>query len=167
MVQRTEREQPETARLTCSNHSLNLNARRVQLLGKLMDSPVRVLVGFRVNVCFGAWKFNCRRVRGLLLRLNMHAAQCGPDSCTIAQGRWSEGITEQFDDGKYVSKGLPDTATKSIYFPHNKRRENIHLKAWLSIPISTKALLATGKYRLQKRIMANSCTMQVFISYIS
>lgn len=58
--------------LTCSDNPLDFNAGGVQLLGKLMDSPVRVLVGFRVNVRFGAWKFNCRKVRGLLLRLNMH-----------------------------------------------------------------------------------------------
>ena len=58
--------------LTCSNNPLDFNAGGVQLLGKLMDSPVRVLVRLRVNVGFGAWKFDCRKVRGLLLRLNMH-----------------------------------------------------------------------------------------------
>lgn len=60
--------------LTCADNPLNLNARCIQLLGKLMDSPVWILVGFRVNIGFCAWKFNCRRVRELLLRLNMHAA---------------------------------------------------------------------------------------------
>lgn len=53
--------------LTCSNNSFDFYAGGIQLLGKLMDSPVRILVGFRVNVGFGAWKFNCRKVRGLLL----------------------------------------------------------------------------------------------------
>lgn len=52
--------------LTCSNDALDFDAGGVQLFGKLMDSPVGVLVGFRVNVGFGAWKFNCRKVRGLL-----------------------------------------------------------------------------------------------------
>lgn len=28
-----------------------------------MDSSIWVLVGFRVNVGFGAWKFNCNDVR--------------------------------------------------------------------------------------------------------
>lgn len=53
--------------LTCSDNPLNFDAGGVQLLGKLMDGPVGVLVGLRVNVGFGAWKFNCRKVRGLLL----------------------------------------------------------------------------------------------------
>lgn len=64
-------------KLTCTNNPLNLNAGRVQLLGELVHGPVGVLVGFRVDVGFGAWKFNCRKVRGLLLRLNMHAV-CKP-----------------------------------------------------------------------------------------
>lgn len=56
----------ETAdRLTCSNNPLDFNAGGVQLLGKLMDSPVWVLIGFWVNVGFGAWKFNCGEVGGL------------------------------------------------------------------------------------------------------
>lgn len=61
-----------------------------------MDSPVWVLVGFRVNVGFGAWKFNCRKVRGLLLRLNMHTAhQRALDRQTITKTSDSEGIAEQ------------------------------------------------------------------------
>ena len=63
--------------LTCSDNPLDFNAGGVQLLGKLMDSPVGVFVGFRVNVGFGAWKFNCRKVRGLLLWLNMPHAPAG------------------------------------------------------------------------------------------
>lgn len=47
-------------RLTCSNNPLDFNAGCVQLLGKLMDSPVWVFIGFRVNVGFGARKLNCR-----------------------------------------------------------------------------------------------------------
>lgn len=97
-----QRELRDRARLTCSNNSLNLNAGGVQLLGKLMDSPVRVLVGFRVNVCFGAWKFNCRKVRGLLLRLNMHTAQKAHDRHTITEGNDSEGIIKQSADGKHL-----------------------------------------------------------------
>lgn len=66
----------ETAdRLTCSDHPLDLNAGGVQLLGKLMDSPVWVFVGFRVNVGFGAWKFNCGEEGGLRRRLNPHMAE--------------------------------------------------------------------------------------------
>lgn len=61
-----------TDRLTCSNNPLDFNAGGVQLLGKLMDSPVWILVGFRVNVGFCAWKFNCRQVIGLLWLLNIH-----------------------------------------------------------------------------------------------
>lgn len=45
-------------RLTCSKNPFNLNVGSIQLLGKLMNSPIWVLVGFGVNVSFGAWKFN-------------------------------------------------------------------------------------------------------------
>lgn len=56
----------ETAeRLTCSNNPLDFDAGGVQLLGKLMDSPVWVFIGFRVNVGFGAWEFNCGETGGL------------------------------------------------------------------------------------------------------
>lgn len=82
--------------LTCSNNPLDLNAGGVQLLGKLMDSPVWVLVRLRVNVGFGAWKFDCRKVRGLLLRLNMHTVhQQALDRQTITKANDSAGITEQ------------------------------------------------------------------------
>ena len=61
-----------------------------------MDSPVRVLVRLRVNVGFGAWKFNCRKVRGLLLRLNMHTVhQQALDRQTITKTSDSEVIAEQ------------------------------------------------------------------------
>lgn len=62
----------ETAeRLTCSNNPLDFNAGGIQLLGKLMDSPVWVFIGFRVNVGFGAWEFNCGETGGL----DMHRAE--------------------------------------------------------------------------------------------
>lgn len=79
-----------------------------------MDSPVWVLVGFRVNVGFGAWKFNCRKVRGLLLRLNMHTAhQRALDRQTITKTSDSEGIAQQsaagvrrvFHAGKLLTNG--------------------------------------------------------------
>lgn len=90
-------------RLTCSYNPLNLNAGGVQLLGKLMDSSIGVFIGFRVNVRFGAWKFNCRRVRGLLLRLNMHTAHHQAlDRQTITEGGDSEGIAKQSADGKHL-----------------------------------------------------------------
>ena len=108
-------------KLTCSNNSLNLNAGRIQLLGKLMDSPVRVLVGFRVNVCFGAWKFNCRRVRGLLLRFNMHTVHKVPDSPYNNKGDDSERITKQSAEGRHRwPKGLPRKKTLNhhlFFFP--------------------------------------------------
>lgn len=67
------RERLETAdRLTCSNNPLDFNAGGVQLFGKLMDSPVWILIGFGVNVGFCAWKFNCRQVIELLWLLNIH-----------------------------------------------------------------------------------------------
>lgn len=45
-------------RLTCSDYPLDLDAGGVQLLGELVDGSVRVLVGLRVDVGFGAWKFD-------------------------------------------------------------------------------------------------------------
>lgn len=75
----------ETAdRLTCSNNPLDLNAGGVQLLGKLMDSPVWVFIGFWVNVGFGAWKFNCGEAGGLRRWLNTHTAEQ-----TLGKGRES------------------------------------------------------------------------------
>lgn len=57
-----------------------------------MDSPVRVLVRLGVNVGFSAWKFDCRKVRGLLLRLNMHTArQKALDRRTITESSDSGG----------------------------------------------------------------------------
>lgn len=55
--------------LTCADHSFDLDARGVQLLGELMHGPVGVFVGFGVDVGFGAWKFNCRRVRGFTVTI--------------------------------------------------------------------------------------------------
>lgn len=72
----------ETAeRLTCSNNPLDFNAGSVQLLGKLMDSPVWVFIGFRVNVGFGAWEFNC----GETGELNMHTAELPIDRQTLTE----------------------------------------------------------------------------------
>lgn len=72
----------ETAeRLTCSNNPLDFNAGSVQLLGKLMDSPVWVFIGFRVNVGFGAWEFNCGEAGGL----NMHTAELTVDRQTLTE----------------------------------------------------------------------------------
>lgn len=45
--------------LTCSDYPLDLDAGGVQLLGELVDGPVRVFVGLGVDVGFGAWKFDC------------------------------------------------------------------------------------------------------------
>lgn len=83
-------------RLTCSNNPLDFNAGGVQLLGKLMDSPVWVLIGFRVNVGFGSWKLNCGEAGGLRRWLNTHAAgrQALPKSSDAEQR--AELVSEVF-----------------------------------------------------------------------
>lgn len=82
-----------------------------------MDSPVRVLVRLGVNVGFSAWKFDCRKVRGLLLRLNMHTArQKALDRRTITESSDSGGevpnserpVSEGFHTGKFITKQRKD-----------------------------------------------------------
>lgn len=86
-----------------------------------MDSPVRVLVGFRVNVGFGAWKFNCRKVRGLLLWLNMHTAhQQALDRQTITKTSDSEGSAEQSAVGVkrvFTQEKSPHIGSKDLSNP--------------------------------------------------
>lgn len=103
--------------LTCSDHSLDFDAGGVQLLGKLMDGPAGVLVGFGVDVGFGAWKFNCRKVRGLLLRLNMRVVSKGFSHTGKSWGREMKKSCEEFGRGGFmrlsVSAHLPAAHTTS------------------------------------------------------
>lgn len=90
--------------ITCTDHPLNLNARGVQLLGKLVHGPVGVLIGLGVNVRLGTWKFNYTRVKGLLSRLNMYACRDGRTR-----------LASRPSGRKPVSKGLYDKPDPFIF----------------------------------------------------
>lgn len=59
--------------LTNSNHFLNLDTGRVDLLGKLTDGLVWVLVGKRVNIYSHAWKTKKGCKKGELIHSSLYA----------------------------------------------------------------------------------------------